>query len=90
LARNNDKGISCANPEALVVFEAVESSNGRYWRVAPSRLTGYPIRGWHMDRLVLEAAEIQTPIRTATFFHRGRTVKPFPFPEKSESTETKP
>ena len=72
------------NPEALVLVEAVETANGRIWRAAPSRLTGYQIRGWHKDRLVLEVEKIQSPIRTATLFHRSRTLNPFPFPEKSE------
>lgn len=72
------------NPEALVLVEAVESANGRVWRAAPSRLTGYQIRGWHKDRLVLETVKIQTPIRTASLFQRSRTISPFPFPEKSE------
>lgn len=72
------------NPEALVLVEAVESSNGRIWRAAPSRLTGYQVRGWHKDRLVLEAEKIQSPIRTASLFHRGRTISPFPFPEKTD------
>ena len=67
-----------------MLVEAVETSAGRIWRAAPSRLTGYKIRGWHKDRLVLDVENIQTPIRTATFFHRGRTLNPFPFPEKSE------
>ena len=72
------------NPETLVLVEAVETANGRVWRAAPSRLTGYQIRGWHRDQLVLEAAKIQTAIRTASLFHRTRTLNPFPFPEKSE------
>ncbi|MBC7818882.1 MAG: hypothetical protein IAG10_18500 [Planctomycetaceae bacterium] len=72
------------NPEALVLVEAVETVNGRAWRVAPSRLTGYQIRVWHKDQLVLEVAKIQTAIRTASLFHRTRTLNPFPFLEKAE------
>lgn len=72
------------NPEALVLVEAVETANGRIWRAAPSRLTGYQVRGWHHDRLVLEVEKIQSPIRTASLFHRGRTLHPFPFPEQAE------
>lgn len=72
------------NPEALVLVEAVETANGPVWRAAPSRLTGYQIRGWHKDRLVLEVAKIQTTIRTASLFHRVRTLNPFPFPEKAK------
>ena len=72
------------NPEALVLVEAVETANGRVWRAAPSRLTGYQVRGWHKDRLVLEVEKIQSPIRTATLYHRSQTLNPFPFPEKSE------
>lgn len=72
------------NPEALVLVEAVESKSGRVWRAAPSRLTGYQIRGWHKDVLVLETDKIQTAIRTASLYHRSRTLSPFPFPEKSE------
>ncbi len=72
------------NPEALVLVEAVESANGRIWRAAPSRMTGYQIRGWHKDRLVLETVKIQTAIRAASVFQRSRTVSPFPFPEKTE------
>lgn len=72
------------NPEALVLVESFESANGRIWRAAPSRLTGYQIRGWHKDRLVLETVKVQPLIRTASVFQRSRTVSPFPFPEKSE------
>lgn len=72
------------NPEAIVLIEAVETANGRVWRAAPSRLTGYQVRGWHKDQLVLEVAKIQTAIRTASLFHRTRTLNPFPFPEKAE------
>lgn len=72
------------NPEALVLVEAVESDNGRAWRAVPSRLTGYQIRGWHRDQLVLDVAKIQTAIRTASLFHRTRTLKPFPFPEQAK------
>ncbi|MBC8115109.1 MAG: hypothetical protein H7062_12065 [Candidatus Saccharimonas sp.] len=72
------------NPEALVLVEAVETTNGRIWRAAPSRLTGYQVRGWHKDRLVLEVEKIQSSIRTASLFHRTRTLNPFPFPEKAD------
>ena len=72
------------NPEALVLVEAVESETGRVWRAAPSRLSGYQMRGWHKDRLVLDVEKVQPAIRTASLFQRSRTVSPFPFPEKSE------
>lgn len=72
------------NPEALVLVEAVETSAGPVWRAAPSRLTGYHVRGWHKDQLVLDAEKIQTEIRTATLFHRTRVVSPFPFPERAK------
>ncbi|MEK6257410.1 MAG: hypothetical protein AABP62_02225 [Planctomycetota bacterium] len=72
------------NPEALVLIEAIESANGRIWRAAPSRLTGYQVRGWHKDRLVLEVEKIQTTIPTASLFHRTQTLDPFPFPENPE------
>jgi hypothetical protein len=68
----------------LVLVETVEAAKGRVWRAAPLRLTGYQIRGWHKDRLVLEVEKSQSPIRTASLFHRVRTVMPFPFPQKSE------
>jgi hypothetical protein len=72
------------NPEALVLVEAVESETGRVWRAAPSRLSGYQMRGWHKDRLVLDVEKVQPAIRTASLFQRSRTVSPFSFPEKSE------
>lgn len=76
------------NPEALVLVEAIETANGPVWRAAPSRLTGYRIRGWRKDQLVLEVEKIQTAIRTASLFHRTRTISPFPFPEVKTTTPT--
>lgn len=69
------------NPEAVVVVEAVATTDGPVWQAAPSRLTGYPVKAWHNDRQVLDVPRAtHTPVNSP-YRHFYQRLSPFPVPK---------
>jgi hypothetical protein len=72
------------NPEAVVLVEAVRTSEGMEWRSAASRITGYAVKGWFDDQTVLNVPKINTPDPTGTYHHVYEKPSPYPFPTTTE------
>jgi hypothetical protein len=73
------------NPEAVLVVEAVSSSQGNYWEAYPVRLSGYAIKGWLDDQQVLDVPYLQKTPGNLPFFHRYERPQPYPFPMEAKS-----
>jgi hypothetical protein len=72
------------NPEAVLVVEALQTSAGTEWQAAPSRLTGYAVKAWRDDELVLDVPAVRQTIRDGTYHHVYERPSPYPFLKKTE------
>ena len=69
------------NPEAIVVIEAIETLTGKHWEAVPQRLSGYAIKAWREDELVLDVPYLQRTPNNLSFFHLYERPMPYPFPK---------
>lgn len=69
------------NPEAIVVIEAIETPTGTHWESVPQRLSGYAIKAWRDDELVLDVPYLQRTPNNLSFFHLYERPVPYPFPK---------
>lgn len=73
------------NPETIVVVEALQTPDGPVWQTAATRMTGYAVRGWFDDDLVLDVPAAQRPNVTGTYRYVYEKPMPYPFPKPAES-----
>ncbi len=67
------------NPEAVVIVEAVSTPAGNRWQALPHRLTGYAIKAWYRNQLVLDVPYIQHAPNNLAFFNQYERLQPYPF-----------
>jgi hypothetical protein len=67
------------NPEGVVVVEAIADVNGPRWEATPARLTGYAVKAWLDDQLVLDVPYLNNATRDSPFHHRYERPQPYPF-----------
>ncbi|HUQ69470.1 MAG TPA: hypothetical protein VM165_08110 [Planctomycetaceae bacterium] len=72
------------NPETIVLVEAVQTPKGTEWQAAPARATGYAVRAWLDDDLVLDVPAVRTAIVNSTYHHVYERPSPYPFAKAAE------
>ncbi len=68
------------NPEAVLIVEAISTENGPIWEACPARLTGYEVKAWLDDKLVLNVPYQQKTPNNGPYFHHHEVLSPYPFP----------
>ncbi len=68
------------NPEAVLVVEATESATGKNWVAYPVRLSGYAIKAWRDEQLILDVPKLQSTTRNLSYFNFYERPQPYPFP----------
>lgn len=68
------------NPEAVVIVEALRTDHGPIWEATPARLTGYEVKAWLKDKMVLEVPYQQQTRNNGPYFHRHQLPSPYPIP----------
>lgn len=68
------------NPEAVVIVEALRTEHGPIWEATPARLTGYEVKAWLNDKLVLQVPYQQQTRNNGPYFHLHELPSPYPIP----------
>ncbi|MDP1797219.1 MAG: hypothetical protein Q8K78_07045 [Planctomycetaceae bacterium] len=78
------------NPEAVVIVEALKTRDRTVWEASPVRLSGYAIKSWLDDELVLDVPHMTRTPSNASYHHHYEQPRPYPFPEKTVTPPTVP
>jgi len=69
------------NPETVVLVESVATDAGPRWEATPSRLTGYAVKGWLDEKLILDVPRANNTPVDSPFRHHYERLVPFPLPK---------